>query len=115
MLKLLSAAVEVNMSSIKIRTKRLEGKIQIRTLISHPMEHGRNKDEATGQLIPAHYIQELMLKHNDKTIVSSQLGAGISKNPYFAFMLKGGKAGDEINVSWKDNLGNSDSETRTIE
>jgi len=103
------------MSTIKIRTKRLEGKTQIRTLISHPMEHGRNKDEATGKLIPMHYIQELIVKHNDKIIVSSQLGAGISKNPYFAFMLKGGEIGDEISVSWKDNVGNSDSQTRKIE
>lgn len=103
------------MSSIKIRTKRLEGKTQIRTLISHPMEHGRNVEEATGKLIPEHYIQELKVKHNDKIIVSSQLGAGISKNPYFAFMLKGGEKGDIISVSWKDNLGNSDIQTREIE
>lgn len=107
--------VEGNMSSIKIRTKRLESKTQIRTLISHPMEHGRTVDEATGKLIPAHYIQELMVKHNDKIIVSSQLGAGVSKNPYFAFMLKGGEKDDTISVSWKDNLGNSDTQTRKIE
>ncbi len=107
--------VGVNMSSIKIRTKRLEGKTQIRTLISHPMEHGRNVDESTGKLIPLHYIQELIVKHNDKIIVSSQLGAGISKNPYFAFMLKGGEQGDTISVSWKDNLGNRDTEIRKIE
>ncbi len=79
------------------------------------MEHGRNKDEATGKLILAHYIQELIVKHNDKIIVSSQLGTGISKNPYFAFMLKGGEKGDIISVSWKDNLGKSDSQTREIE
>ncbi len=103
------------MSTIKIRTKLIEGKTQIRTLISHPMEHGRNLDEATGKLIPVHYIQELLVKHNDKLIVNSQLGAGISKNPYFAFMLKGGKKGDKISVSWKDNLGNSDVQIREIE
>jgi sulfur-oxidizing protein SoxZ len=103
------------MSSIKIRTKRLEGKTQIRTLISHPMEHGRKIDEVTGELIPAHYIQELIVKHNEKVIVSSQLGAGISKNPYFAFMLKGGGKEDTISVSWKDNLGHTDTQTRKIE
>lgn len=107
--------MEVDMSSIKIRTKRLEGKTQIRTLISHPMEHGRNVDEVTGKLIPEHYIQALTVKCNDNIIVSSQLGAGISKNPYFAFMLKGGEKGDTISVSWKDNLGNSETQTRKIE
>ncbi len=103
------------MSTIKIRTKRLDGKTQIRTLISHPMEHGRNMDEKTGELIPAHYIQELVVEHNGKTVVRSNMGAGVSKNPYFAFMLKGGEVGDSIRISWKDNLGNSDSQERAIE
>lgn len=105
----------VNKSTIKIRTKRLKGKTQIRTLISHPMEHGRNIDEITGGLIPLHYIQELVVKHNDKIIVSSQLGAGISKNPYFSFILKGEMMGDKITVSWKDNLGNSDYQVQEIQ
>ena len=103
------------MSSIKIRTKRMNGKTQIRTLISHPMEHGRNKDPKTNQLIPAHFIQELTVKHNDKVIVSSDMGAGISKDPYFAFMLKGGGIGDKIVISWRDNLGNTDIEEHTLE
>lgn len=103
------------MSSIKIRTKRQDGKTQIRTLISHPMEHGRNKDPKTNQLIPAHFIQELTVKHNDKVIVKSNMGAGISKDPYFAFMLKGGENGDKITISWRDNLGNTDIEEHILE
>jgi sulfur-oxidizing protein SoxZ len=103
------------MSSIKIRMKRLEEGTQIRTLISHPMETGRNKDPKTGKLIPAHFIQELFVTHNGKIVVSSSLGAGVSKDPYFAFLLKGGEAGDKITVSWRDNLGNSDIEEKLIE
>ncbi len=101
------------MSSIKIRTKQFEEITQIRTLIAHPMETGRNKDEQ-GNLIPAHFIQELTVKHNDKVIASSVMGAGISKNPYFAFKFKGGKAGDKINISWQDNLGQSDSQDKIL-
>jgi sulfur-oxidizing protein SoxZ len=101
------------MSSIKIRTKQLEEITQIRTLISHPMETGRNKDEQ-GKLIPVHFIQELTLKHNDKIIASMVMGAGISKNPYFSFKFKGGKAGDKINISWQDNLGKSDSQDKIL-
>ena len=96
------------MSSIKIRTKRKEGVTQIRTLIAHPMETGRRKDKDTGELIPANFIQELTVKHNDKVIVSSVMGASISKDPYFAFLLKGGEPGDTISITWQDNLGNTD-------
>lgn len=102
------------MSSIKIRTKRLDGKTQIRTLISHPMEHGRNRDQGTNELIPAHFIQELEIKLNNDVIVTSSMGGSIAKDPYFAFLLKGGEPGDKITISWKDNLGNSDTETHRI-
>ena len=102
------------MSSIKIRTKRLDGNTQIRCLISHPMETGRNKDSATGKLIPAHYIQTLTVTHNGKLVATCDMGAGISKDPYFAFLLKGGAAGDEIIISWTDSQGNKDLQKHTI-
>lgn len=102
------------MSSIKIRSKRIDGKTQIRTLISHPMETGRSRDSKTNQLIPAHYIQELTVSRNGKVIVTSNLGASISKDPYFAFMLKGGEPGDKITIQWVDNLGNRDSEEHVV-
>ncbi len=103
------------MSSIKIRMKQQDGNTQIRVLISHPMETGRNKDLKSGKLIPAHFIQELTVKHNDKVVVSGNIGAGVSKDPYFAFMLKGGKVGDKVTISWRDNLGNMDNEEKLIE
>jgi sulfur-oxidizing protein SoxZ len=103
------------MSSIKIRSKRENGNTQIKILISHPMETGRNKDPKTGQVIPAQYIQKLTVKQNDKVIVSSEMGAGISKAPYFSFILKGGAVGDKISVSWQDNLANTETEEKIIE
>jgi sulfur-oxidizing protein SoxZ len=102
------------MSSIKIRAKRLEGKTQVRTLITHPMETGRSKDTKTNRLIPAHFIRELRVSRNGKVIVNCQTGTSISKDPYFAFMLKGGEPGDKIKIEWVDNLGNEDSEEHVL-
>lgn len=102
------------MLTIKIRTKRIGGNTQIRTLITHPMEHGRNMDKTTNQLIPAHFIQVLTIQHNGKVVATCNMGAGISKDPYFAFMLKGGQAGDIIGIDWVDNLGQRDSSQHTI-
>jgi sulfur-oxidizing protein SoxZ len=106
--------VEVKVSSIKIRTKFIDGKIQLRMLIAHPMEHGRNRNKETNELIPAHFITRLTVAHNDKVIVSADLSASISKDPYFAFMLKSGKPGDMVTISWVDNLGKQDSETHVV-
>ena len=101
------------MSSIKIRTKRLDGKTQIRTLIIHPMENGRNKNKQ-GKLIPAHHIQDLWVKHNETKIITCHMAGSISKNPYFDFLLKGGEVDDEITIVWVDNLGKTDSQVHTI-
>lgn len=102
------------MSTIKIRSKRLDSKTRIRTLIAHPMEHGRNRDPKTGQLIPAHFIRSLTVSLNDRIVIASEMDGSISKDPYFAFMLNGGEAGDKIRIDWIDNLGNSDSATHFV-
>ena len=101
------------MSSIKIRTKRLNNQTQIRTLITHPMENGRNRDKQN-QLITAHHIQELWVEHNQTKIINCNMAGSISKNPYFDFLLNGGNSGDEITISWNDNLGNTDTNTSII-
>ena len=102
------------MSSIKIRLKSKNGITRIRTLIAHPMETGRNKDNVTGKVIPAHFIQRIIVEHNDREIVTCSLGTGISKDPYFSFHFKGGQSGDRIKISWVDNQGQRDSAERII-
>lgn len=101
------------MSSIKIRTKRMDGNTQIRTLITHPMENGRRKNKY-GKLIPAHHIQEIWVEHNQNKVINCHMAGSISKNPYFDFLLKGGNTGDQISIFWKDNLGNTDSNTQIL-
>nr|WP_305910217.1 thiosulfate oxidation carrier complex protein SoxZ [Methylomarinum sp. Ch1-1]MDP4521063.1 thiosulfate oxidation carrier complex protein SoxZ [Methylomarinum sp. Ch1-1] len=101
------------MSSIKIRSKRLGDKTQIRTLIAHPMENGRSPDK-NGQFIPAHFIREISVKQNDRVVLNGHLGGSISKDPYFAFMLKNARPGDKITISWSDNQGLSDSKDHFI-
>jgi sulfur-oxidizing protein SoxZ len=80
----------------------------VRVLITHPMETGRRIDIETGKLVPAHFINELTITHDDRIIASCALGTGISKDPYFSFRFKHGKPGDFVTVAWKDNLGHSD-------
>jgi sulfur-oxidizing protein SoxZ len=102
------------MSSIKMRAKASGGVTTIKALISHPMETGTRKDKKTGEKIPAHFIQEVVCKHGDKTVMTAQWGAAISKNPYLSFKFKGGNAGDKVSLSWTDNKGNSDSSEASI-
>lgn len=101
-------------ASIKIRSQRLEAYTEIKVLLSHPMENGRNRD-TNGILIPAHFIQELTIALNGKTIMTANLGGSMSKNPFFSFRLKNGSSGQPLTVRWVDNFGLSDSAEHILE
>ena len=97
------------MASIKMRAKVTDGVTTVKVLISHPMDTGLQKNKKTGQKIPAHFIQEVVCKHKDTTVITANWGAAISKNPYLSFKFKGAAAGDKISISWVDNQGEKDS------
>jgi sulfur-oxidizing protein SoxZ len=96
-------------NSIKIRAKNKGGVTEVKALMSHPMETGSRKDSKTGEKVPAHFIQEVVCKMGDKTLMTAIWSGGISKNPYLSFKFDGGKAGDVLSLSWVDNKGESDS------
>lgn len=96
-------------STIKLRAKAQGGVATVKALMSHPMETGLRKDKKTGQLIPAHFIQEVVAEHNGKPVLTALWSGGVSKNPYLSFKFSGAKAGDTIKLSWTDNKGESDS------
>jgi sulfur-oxidizing protein SoxZ len=95
-------------SSIKLRTKEKGGKIQVKALISHPMETGLRKNKKTGKKIPPHYITDLVVTANGKPVMTAEWSGSISKNPFLSFKYAGSKS-DKIKLSWKDNTGKSDS------
>ncbi len=95
---------------MRIRAQAAGDKATVRVLMAHEMETGQRKD-ASGKVVPAWFIQEITAKHNGKPVMTAQWGPAISKNPFLQFVVKGAKAGDKIEVSWKDNKG----ETRTDE
>jgi sulfur-oxidizing protein SoxZ len=76
--------------------------------MNHPMETGQRKD-GQGNLIPVHFIQEIAVKLNGRTVIDAQISQAVSRNPVFSFRLKGGKAGDRLEISWLDNKGERNS------
>ena len=100
-------------NSIKLKAAEKDGSIEVKALINHAMETGQRKDKKTGELIPAHYIEEVVVTANDKTIMTAKWGTSVSKNPYLAFSYKGAK-GDKLKLTWKDNKGEYDSEDAEV-
>jgi sulfur-oxidizing protein SoxZ len=93
---------------MKMRATLAGGYTDIRVLMTHPMETGLRKDQ-DGKLVPMHFIQNVIVKVNGRTVVDSQTSQAVSRNPVFSFRLKGGARGDKIEVSWLDNQGETNS------
>ena len=95
-------------SSIRVRATASGESTEIQALIRHPMDSGFVKD-ASGKIIPPHYIQILNFEHAGKVVFTALWGPAVSKDPYLKFQFKGGKKGDDMMVSWVDNKGEKDS------
>lgn len=89
---------------MKIRAT-LQGDVaDVRVLMAHPMETGQRKD-AAGKLVPLHFIQTITAQLNGKTVFAADVSQAVSRNPVFAFKVKGAKVGDKLSITWQDNTG----------
>jgi sulfur-oxidizing protein SoxZ len=98
---------------MRIRAVAKDGVVNVKVLMSHEMETGQRKDNA-GNVVPAHFIQNVAATHNGKTVLSAQWGPAVSKNPFLEFNFKGGQKGDKIQVTWTDNKGDKRTDEAAI-
>lgn len=89
-----------------------DGIVEVRVLMSHEMESGQRTE--AGAVVPAWFINQVTATHNGRTVMTAQWGPSVSKNPYFAFKFRGGKAGDKVALSWTDNRNETRSDETTI-
>jgi sulfur-oxidizing protein SoxZ len=86
---------------MKMRATLAAGYTDLRVLLTHPME---TEQQTKGK---PHFIQNLTVQVNGKTVIEGQISQAVSRNPVFSFRLKGGAKGDRIEVSWLDNKGDT--------
>jgi len=101
-------------STIRVRAILNDDITEVQVLIQHPMDTGLVKN-ANGEIIPAHFIQQLSFQHNGRTVFLADWGPAVSRDPYVRFRFKGANKGDELNISWVDNTGATDTTTAKIQ
>ncbi len=84
---------------MKMRATLGSGFTDVRVLMSHPMA---TEQQTKGK---PHFIQNVTVKVNGKTVIEGEISQAVSRNPVFSFRIKGGAKGDKIQVSWVDNKG----------
>jgi sulfur-oxidizing protein SoxZ len=98
---------------MRIRASMQGEKVEVKVLMAHEMETGLRKDP-DGKLVPAHFIRNVSVTHEGKTVLAAQWGTSISRNPFMHFRFKGGKPGDKVTITWVDNRGDTRTDEATI-
>jgi len=99
---------------LKVRASGKKGYAVIKAILFHPMATGLRKSKETGKIIPAHYIQEVTVKHEGAEVMKVNMGIAVSKNPYLSVEVDGAAKGDKIAIGWLDNLGETASTEVTV-
>lgn len=100
--------------SIRIRVKLVGDRAEIRALLDHPMETGLRKDPATEQLVPLHFIKNVVVTINGIVVLETEWAQAIARNPYLQFRVRGAKPGDSVSIEWEDNLGERGQASATV-
>jgi sulfur-oxidizing protein SoxZ len=99
---------------LRVPTTAKKGEvIEIKTLITHPMESGQRKGD-DGKLVPRMIVNTLKVTFNDKPVLDVKLEPAVAANPYMAFFLKVPESGT-LKFTWVDDEKNSWSAESKIE
>jgi sulfur-oxidizing protein SoxZ len=78
--------------------------VEIRTLISHPMESGHRID-GDGKPVPRLIIETMVATFDGREVFRAEWSSGIAANPYQAFWLRIDAPGT-LEIVWTDERGN---------
>jgi sulfur-oxidizing protein SoxZ len=86
--------------------------VEIRTLISHPMETGFRIDE-NKEVVPVHIITDFACDFDGKEIFHARLQPAVSANPYLSFFARVDRSGT-FAFTWVDDDGTVTRQEATI-
>ena len=89
---------------LKVPKEAKKGEIiEIKTLLSHPMETGLRKD-AAGNTVPRKIINKFACEFNGKPVFSAEIEPAVAANPYIQFTAKVDESGT-FKFTWTDDDG----------
>jgi sulfur-oxidizing protein SoxZ len=98
---------------IRVPSRPKKGEvIEIKTLISHPMESGQRRD-SMGRPIPRRILNRFVCTYNGEEVFRADLFPAIAANPFLSFFTVATESGDLV-FQWTDDDGTIQTETATI-
>ena len=93
-------------------TARRGDAIEVRTLVSHPMETGYRHD-SDGQPLARDIIRRFTCRYDGEIVFSAELHAAVSANPYIGFFTLATASG-MLSFTWEGDNGFVHTESRSI-
>ena len=87
--------------------------IEIKALLSHPMETGY-RPGPNGRIVPRDIITRFTVQYDRQVVFAAELHPAMSANPYFSFTTVATVSGP-ITLTWEGDNGFRQVETATIE
>ena len=87
--------------------------IEIKTLVSHPMESGFRFDN-NGEAIPRNIIEKFEVFYLGEAAFTTHFGPGIAANPFLSFFLTVQESG-EVEFVWTEQSGEITKLTRNLQ
>lgn len=106
---------EARKSMIKIKPKKFKvgDTVKVDFIVIHPMDTGLQKDKKTGEIKPAHYIDNITFSFDGKPFTTMKVWETVSTNPYFSVNYKVTGKGS-ITVDYTDNTGEKNSKSKKL-
>jgi hypothetical protein len=79
-----------------------KGGVRVTVRFGIATEAGQRLDNS-GRAVKPHFVEELAVQHNNRTVMTAYLGPAMARNPQVSFRLEKASPGETIAVSGKDN------------
>ena len=81
-----------------------DGGIQVTVRFGIDTEPGQRLDRS-GRTVKPHFIEEVVVRHNERTVLTAYLGPAMARKPELSFGLDKARANELVSVTGRDNRG----------
>lgn len=88
-----AALARMGQMQIRMRQPAIGEPVQTQIIVSHPNYSGLQYDQKTRRYINAHYVKNIGVEYNDKTLLSVDTGISVSEDPSIRFTFTPAETG----------------------
>jgi sulfur-oxidizing protein SoxZ len=81
-----------------------DGGVQVTIQFGIDTEAGQRLDRA-GRPVKPHFVEEVTIRHNERTVLTAYLGPAMARKPELSFRLDGARAGEALALAGRTNRG----------